>query len=336
MNTATELIHRHPGNPVLAAADVPYDSTLVFNAGVAKFRGQYVMVVRNDYGPKNKQEYQSGERWRTNIGLAWSDDGVDWTVAPEPCFEMNSDEMRRAYDPRLTVIDDRCYMCFAVDTMHGIRGGVAVTDDFEHFDVLSMSAPDNRNMVLFPEKVNGKFCRLERPFPIYGRGAPERFDIWFADSPDARYWGNQQLVLGAEQLPWCNNKIGPAAPPIRTDRGWLALIHVVDKDENRPLDSWETRDWTKRYTVGAMLLDLDEPWRATGLSPEPIMLPTERYETHGFRGGVIFPGGLIDEGDGTVRIYYGAADTVECLATARIADLLDACDTFSAHRTLNR
>ena len=187
-----------------------------------------------------------------------------------------------------------------------------------------MSAPDNRNMVIFPERIDGKIARLERPFPIYGRGAPEAFDTWYADSPDGRYWGNQQLVLGSESVPFANNKIGPGAPPVRTERGWLTVIHAVYKDDNRDLGGWGANPWTKRYVAGLVLLDLDEPWRVIGMCEEPILEPEEvyTYEVEGYRGSVIFPGGLVAEDDGTVKIYYGAADTVECLATAHIDDLL--------------
>ncbi|MEX0775641.1 MAG: glycoside hydrolase family 130 protein [Phycisphaeraceae bacterium] len=318
------IIHRHPA-PVLTYKDVPYPATLIFNAGVTKFAGRYVMVFRNDYGQWGVPKFAG-----TNMGLATSDDGIHWNVAPKPIFDLKTSEYRRAYDPRLTPIDGRLYMCFAVDTHHGIRGGVAVTDDLEHFDILSMSAPDNRNMVLFPEKFGEKFARFERPFPIYGRGKSEAFDIWYADSPDAKYWGNQQLVLGSEQVAWCNNKIGPGAPPIRTKHGWLALIHVVDKDDNRVLKGWESRPWTKRYTIGAMLLDADEPWKVIGLSRRPVIEPETDYELDGFRGSVLFPGGLINEGDGTVKIYYGAADTVEAMATAKIDDLVALCEPLPA------
>jgi beta-1,4-mannooligosaccharide/beta-1,4-mannosyl-N-acetylglucosamine phosphorylase len=226
----------------------------------------------------------------------------------------------------LTVIEDRCYMCFALDTRHGICGGVAVTDDFEHFEILSVSAPDNRNMVLFPERSDGMFMRLERPFPIYGRGAPEAFDIWFSRSPDCRYWGDTQLVLGSEQVPFCNSKIGPAAPPVRTEAGWLTVFHAVDKDEQRELPSWHG-GWIKRYTAGVMLLDLENPAQVVGLSPEPLIVPDPQYdyEWHGFRGGVVFPCGLIVEDDGEAKIYYGAADTVVALATARVDDLIALC-----------
>jgi beta-1,4-mannooligosaccharide/beta-1,4-mannosyl-N-acetylglucosamine phosphorylase len=319
------VVTRHPDNPVLAAGDVPYHATLVFNAGITRFRGRYVMIFRNDYGDAERKELHD-----TNLGAAFSDDGVHWEVRPGPCFAVRTDEIQRVYDPRLTVLDGRCYLCFAVDTRHGIRGGIAVTDDFEQFDILSLSAPDNRNMVLFPEKIGGKFARLERPFPIYGRGASEAFDTWFSDSPDLRYWGNTRLVLGSEQVPWANSKCGPGAPPVKTDRGWLALFHAVDKADDA-FASWHP-GWTKRYTAGVMLLDLEEPWKVLGMSREPVLAPEAPYELDGFRGGVIFPGGMVLEDDGEVKMYYGAADTVEALATAHVDDLLALCEPLSARR----
>ena len=313
------VMKRHPGNPVVSACDVPYPAALVFNAGVAKHRGRYVMVFRNDYEDTPGSHHLVG----TNMGVAFSDDGVRWEVRPRPWIEWKEGEVRRAYDPRITVIEDRCYLCFAVDTDHGIRGGIAVTDDFEKWEVLNLTAPDNRNMVLFPEKVQGKFLRLERPFPVYGRDRDrkENFDIWFSDSPDCAYWGNTRLVLGSEEVPWINGKIGPGAPPVKTDKGWLTVFHAVDVDSSRDLPSWHA-GWRKTYTVGLALLDLEEPWRVTGLLREPLMVPEAPYEVEGYRGNVLFPGGLILEPDGEVKLYYGAADTVVCLATCRIDDLL--------------
>ena len=243
--TSSSVVTRHPSNPLLTAADIPYDATLIFNAGVTKYEGRYVMAFRNDVMPQPGEHRGPHE---TTIGLAFSDDGINWQAEPKPWIKLESDEIRRAYDPRLTVVDGRCYLCFAVDTQHGIRGGIAVTDDLDDYEILSMSPPDNRNMVLFPKLVDGKFARLERPFPIYGRGAPEAFDMWFSDSPDCRYWGNEQLVLGSEQVPWCNCKIGPGAPPVRTDAGWLTLFHAVNKDESTELPAWHA-NWHKTYTA---------------------------------------------------------------------------------------
>ena len=242
-------------------------------------------------------------------------------------FEPADEEIVRAYDPRLTVLEGRCFMSFAADTRHGIRGGIAVTDDFDTWEVLSLTVPDNRNMVLLPETIAGMYVRLERPMPIYGRG-PENFDIWCSDSPDLRYWGDSRLVLGSERVSWCNNKIGPGAPPVKTPRGWLAVIHAVDKDDARTGWGW-SGNWPKRYSAGLILLDLDEPWRVIGMARQPLLVPEAPYDyetTGGYRDYVIFPGGMILEDDGEVKIYYGAADTVECLATADVGDLLNLCE----------
>jgi beta-1,4-mannooligosaccharide/beta-1,4-mannosyl-N-acetylglucosamine phosphorylase len=319
---SSSVITRHPSNPILTAEQVPYSPALVFNAGVTKYEGRYVMVFRNDYGDPVKRTLEPSHT--TNLGLAFSKDGVHWDVQPAPCFGLKDEEIIRTYDPRLTVIDGRCYMCFAVDTKHGLRGGIAVTEDFENFEVLHLTLPDNRNMVLFPERIGGRYVRLERPFPVYSRGGIDRFDMWVSDSPDLQYWGNSDLLLGVEHVPYANDKIGPAAPPIRTSKGWLTTLHAVDIDPNRGKNGWEDA-WRKRYSAGLMLLDLDNPKKVIGLYREPLIAPEAPYETDGFRNDVIFPGGMILEADGEVKIYYGAADTVECLATAHVDDLVKLC-----------
>jgi len=317
---SSPVITRHPENPVLSHKDVPYHATLIFNAGITKYQGKYVMVFRNDYGAWGAPRFEG-----TNNGLAFSDDGIHWEVQPKPCFEFRSEEISRGYDPRLIVIDGRCYMCFAVDTRHGVRGGIAVTEDFEKFDILSLSVPDNRNMVLFPDRLGGMYVRLERPFPVYGRGGGEKFDVWLSDSPDLKYWGNSDLVLGGEHVPFANAKIGPGAPPVKTEKGWLTTFHAVDIDPNRGKNGWEAA-WKKRYCIGLMLLDLEDPRKVVGMYKEPLMAPEAPYETDGgFRNDVLFPGGMILENSGEVKIYYGAADTVECLATAHVDDLLNLC-----------
>ncbi|MAS36850.1 MAG: glycosidase [Anaerolineaceae bacterium] len=316
---SSPVIQRHPANPILTAQDIPYNAALIFNAGVTKYQGRYVMVFRNDYGSLEKQAL-----WGTNLGLAFSDDGVQWGVQPQPIFDIDWPirDVQRAYDPRLTVIEGRVAMCFALDTFHGVRVGIALTDDFEHWDIMTVSAPDNRNAVLFPEKVGGQYVRLERPFPVYSRGGIERFDIWISDSPDLRYWGNNQLLLAVEDVMFANTKLGPGAPPIKTPKGWLTTFHAVDTDPARGKHGWEDT-WKKRYTAGLMLLDLENPANVIGRYEEPLLAPEAAYEVDGgFRNNVIFPGGMILEDSGEVKIYYGAADTVECLATAHVDDLL--------------
>jgi len=325
------LIVRHPSNPILGPSDIPYPASLIFNAGIAKYKGRYVMVFRNDYGsteqewlPFKKREVPRPPALRTCLGLAFSDDGVKWEVQPGPCWAVHTDEISRVYDPRITVIDGVAHICFAMDTRHGVRGGVARTEDFSKFDILSLSTPDNRNMVLFPEKIGGRYFRLERPFPVYSRGR-DQFDVWSGWSPDLRYWGDHELVLAVENVPFANDKLGPAAPPVKTPKGWLTTFHAVWRDPEVNLGGWEPA-WHKKYYGGIMLLDLENPAKVIGMSREPLLAPEAAYEKAGFRNDVIFPGGMVLEDSGEVKIYYGAADTVEALATAHVDDLLAMCE----------
>jgi beta-1,4-mannooligosaccharide/beta-1,4-mannosyl-N-acetylglucosamine phosphorylase len=171
--------------------------------------------------------------------------------------------------------------------------------------------------------------RLERPFPVYSRGGEDRFDTWMSYSYDMKYWGDTKLLFAVEDVPFANDKIGPGAPPVKTEHGWLTLFHSVDIDRTRGKNGWEDR-WQKRYCAGIMLLDLEDPSKIIGMSMEPLIAPETEYETEGgFRTNVIFPGGMILEDDGEVKIYYGASDTVECMATARVEDLIALCKPLS-------
>ncbi len=319
--TSSKAIRRFSGNPILKASDVPYRTDLVLNAGVTKFQGKYVMVFRNDI---RVDEFTVSEG--VNLGLANSDDGLHWAVEPKPCFDIHDEEILNSYDPRLTVIDGRCYMAFAMDTRHGVRGAIAVTDDFHKYTMITICEPENRNFALFPQKFDGKYVRFDRPFPIYGRpGYPERFDMWISDSPDLVYWGNSELLLGVEHVPFSNQKVGAGPPPVRTPKGWLTVFHASDFDESRQRRGYE-KTWKKRYCAGIMLLDLNDPRKVVGMSKTPLIAPEAPYETtDGYRNYVIFPTGMILENSGEVRIYYGAADTYMCLATADVGDLIGLC-----------
>ncbi|HEY4417478.1 MAG TPA: glycoside hydrolase family 130 protein [Verrucomicrobiae bacterium] len=330
---------RHAGNPVLSATNVPYPSALTFNAGVVRHAGRYLMVFRNDYGHDGRGGFQG-----TNIGLAVSRDGLAWEVEPNPI--LGEDEIRhqlkkamghhyhaafikRIYDPRLTVVDGKILMCFAIDTAHGICGGVASTEDLKTFTWLSVSAPDNRNLVLFPRRIHGRYFRYERPLPVYMREHPESFPIWCAESDDLVFWGRNRPVLGPDEVAYANSKIGPAAPPVETAKGWLVTIHAVHRDPASRLRGWEPKGWYKTYYAGLMLTDLDDPSKVIGLMRRPLLAPETEYELEGFRGSVIFPCGMILEDSGEVKIYYGAADTCVALATAHVDDLLAACEPIS-------
>ena len=322
--TTASCITRYP-EPVLSYKDVPYKSALTFNAGVLKKDGKYIMIFRNDVGDYNAQRLFPDENGNiTNLGLAFSDDGIHWNVEPEPCFNLHNDAIIRAYHPRLPWLDNESCICFAVDTRHGVCGGMAVSKDLKTFDIKSISVPDNRNMVLFPEKINGNYVRLERPMPVYSRGG-HVFDIWLSESPDLVYWGKSRLVMGTEDVPFCNDKIGPGAPPIKTDKGWLIIFHAVDVDPERGKNGWEPA-WKKRYVIGIALLDLKDPSKVIGMSKRPLIVPEGFYEReYGFRANALFPCGMLLEDDKTVRIYYSAGDAIVRLATAKLDDLLALC-----------
>lgn len=160
--SSSPIVRRYPGNPILSADDVPYESRLAYNPGVVKYQGRYVMVFRNDYG------FSENEVKAPNfqLGLAYSDDGVHWQVQPKPILEPDDPEVLGNYDPRLTLLEGRVMITYAQYTRHGFRATIAATTDFERFEILDRSVPDNRDNVLFPEKVGGRYLRLERPFPF--------------------------------------------------------------------------------------------------------------------------------------------------------------------------
>lgn len=301
-NDLSAVIQRHPANPLLTAKDVSYPCSLLFNAGVTKFQGRYVMVFRNDYGAENGADFlarQAADQPHfdgTNLGIAFSQDGVAWSVEPRPCIDLEKarqlvtplipgkdpeKNLKRFYDPRLTVIDGRVYMCFAIDTEYGLRGGIAVTDDFEKWKVLSASVPDNRNMALFPEKVGGRYVRFERPINTnggYSFGGDQAM-MWMSFSPDMKYWGDSRHLLRTQDIPFCNDKMGPGAPPIKTRAGWLTTFHAVWRDNSRGKNGWEAQ-WPKIYRAGLMLLDIDDPSRIIGFCADPLLEPEEIGRAH--------------------------------------------------------
>lgn len=278
------------------------------------------MLFRNDYGSFEEKKL-NGE---TNVGLAFSDDGLHWEVQPEPVWKAAGDEWHIFYDPRLQIVEGQPIVTIAIETGHGTRGGIATTNDFRTFEMQHATLPDNRDLVLFPEKVRGDYVRLDRPFLAFGPMAQQGYSIWMSRSPDLRYWGEHSLVLGIDQVPYANDRIGAGAPPVRTEKGWLVLIHTVQDVEGREKDGWEDK-WNHEYSAAALLLDLEDPSKVIGLSQEPIFRASTEYETAGgYRNHVVFPTSLLVDGD-EARIYYSASDSWMCTATASLSELVAAC-----------
>ncbi len=215
------------------------------------------------------------------------------------------------YDPRLTEIDGTFYLLHAAHSSHTCRLSLLSTQDFETYVWLGhISEPDNRNGVLFPEKIQGSYARLDRP-----NTAEKMGDIWISYSPDLVHWGRSRCVMRNSQVRWAWSKIGPGAPPIKTKEGWLNIFHGVRTQCAQHYV----------YQLGVSLLDLNDPSKVIAQAKGAILEPEEMYELVGQTPSVVFTSGAIVEDDGEVKVYYGGADTVQCVATTTIDELLHAC-----------
>ena len=316
--TAPPIIRRYAGNPILTKNDIPYPADFAFNAGVAKFNGKYYIAPRVDFFGEN---YPPSEWIGTAFGT--SDDGISFTIDSEPChFWYQGEELLWCNDTRLTVLDGELYASFCFNSSHSERPGIARwrgkgTD----FDCICLGLPQQRNMILCPFKTkDGLYMRLERPANQY----KEPFHIWYSLSPDLRYWGDSELLLGVEDVPYANKKIGGGAPPIKTRYGYLLIFHAVDSDPARKVQL-KYLSWDMRYAAGAALFAPDDPTRLIGITKNPLMLAEAPYETTNddlYVENCIFPCGATLEEDDTVRIYYGAGDWCTCLAETTLDEII--------------
>ncbi|HZK06666.1 MAG TPA: glycoside hydrolase family 130 protein [Bacteroidales bacterium] len=299
------LIKRYPNNPILTKDDIPYPVATVHNAGMAKHNDEYIMLFRSH-----------NLNGRSIIGKAVSSDGFNFKVDSEPFLTPATEGVFKTYeaygveDPRIVFIDGEYLITYSAYSQHGVRIGLAKTKDFQSVERFSMiTEADFRNVVIFPEKFNGLYARLDRPHSDISPWA-----IWISFSPDLRYWGDSELIMKPVQYHWDEMKIGPGATPIKTPRGWLNIYHGV-----YPTMSGSV------YRLGVALHDLNNPAKIIAVGDEWILQPEETYEITGYVPNVVFSCGAIPEPDGTVKIYWGAADTVMCVGTANIEELVDHC-----------
>jgi len=298
------VLKRYEGNPIIRPEDVPGGCNSIFNSAVVRFGNGYAGIFRVE-----RRDLRS----RLHVGA--SADGIHWDIGETPIRFEGDDEdpvsMSHVYDPRITQIDDTYYITYANQTDHGSVIGLGTTRDFQTFRQFGcLSVPHNRNAALFPEKIGGQYARLERPF-----AAPREIPsgMWYAESPDLIHWGRFRHVLGPEEG-WGDLKVGAGAPPIRTDEGWLIIYHGARRTAQGLV-----------YCAGAAMLDLEQPWKVVARPKEYLLAPTEAYERVGDVANVVFPSAAVVEPDGEVKVYYGAADTVIALATARLEDLIAFC-----------
>jgi predicted GH43/DUF377 family glycosyl hydrolase len=234
------------------------------------------------------------------------------TPSKEPRF--SEYEEYGVEDPRITPLEGAYYVTYSAYSRHGVRTGLARTSDFESVERIAfITEPDYRNTVLFPERINGGYARLDRP---HSELSP--WSIWLSFSPDLRHWGDSRVLIKPAAYHWDQAKIGPGAPPIKTDKGWLNIYHGV----------FPTMDGHV-YRLGVALHKLDDPAEVLGVSDRWILQPEDPWERVGYVHNVVFTCGAVPEDDGTLKLYWGAADTVMCAGTAVIEELVGICLTNS-------
>ena len=326
-------IEKYAGNPILRPNDKnQWENLCVLNPG----------VVYDDKAKKFVMLYRAGgndwEHW-IRLGLAVSDDGFHFErCSDEPAMDGIHDTCEASIeDPRIVKIDEHYYITYAATAFYPgrywnvdewrkvqtersfqpasaptiVRRGhsvsyLAYTDDFRQFKRLGRitdSRYDDRDVLLFPEKVNGKFVKISRP---------KRDDlapsVWISFSDDLLEWGTPTKLFSGEQE-WEADRIGAGCPPIRTKDGWLLIYHGVSGKDHY-------------YRVGMVLLDLDDPTKILARTKDHVMEPEFDYEVNGLWAGCVFPTGAVEK-DGLLYIYYGCADRYVSAATVPLADVLE-------------
>lgn len=303
-----ELFRRHPGNPILTAEDWPYPVNAVFNPAAAVVDGETILLAR--------AEALTG---LSHLTVARSHDGVEnWSVAAEPLLAPDDGiecEQWGFEDPRavwLEELDRWAITC----TSYGPAGPavyLAMTRDFRSVERRGVvKQPEDKNAALLPERIDGKWILFHRPTTSFGGTHAE---IQLSRSTDLYSWSTPEQVLQPRLGAWWDSlRIGIGPPPLKTEHGWLVIYHGVKETVAGAI-----------YRLGLALVDLHEPTRVLHRLPDWVFGPLAPYERAGDVPNAVFPCGLVHMREtGELRLYYGAADSSICLATASLEDLLDA------------
>lgn len=341
-----DLVSRFPQNPILKPTDViPSREDLkiecLLNPGVFRFQGKIWLLLRVAERPEQKpgktsfpimeggkiviREFDNSDpkldlsdprvisydgddllTTMSHLRLVSSEDGIHFREEPSypPLVGLSDHETYGIEDCRVSQIGDEYFLTYSVASANGVAVGMRSTRDWKTFKHhgLIMHA-HNKDCAIFDEKIGGKFYALHRPSsPEIGGNY-----IWIAESPDLDHWGNHRCIARTRPGLWDSARIGAGAAPIRTSEGWLEIYHGATKEN--------------RYCLGALLLDIQEPWKVLARSEKPIMEPLADYEQTGFFGNVVFTNGHLVEGD-QITMYYGASDSVICGASLSISQIL--------------
>jgi len=275
-----------------------------------KFELQLISFDKNDSScdfsdsrliKKNDEMYLTS---MSHIRIAKSKDGINFDIDETPfIFPQTQYEEFGVEDPRVTFIDGEYYINYSAVSSKGIATNLVKTKDFKNVEQEGIIFPvENRDVCIYPEKINGKYYALHRPVPSM-IGNPE---MWIASSEDLIHWGRHEFLMGTKKEGWESGRIGGGAVPFKTEKGWIEIYHGADKNN--------------RYCLGALLLDLDDPTKIIARSEKPILEPEAKYEVEGFFGNVVFSCGVLCENE-CVKIYYGASDEVIALAEISIEEI---------------
>ncbi len=312
---ATKILTRYEANPIIKPEDYPGVAQF-YNPSPVMYGEETILLVSvTEYASKARNTGRCGDiHGQTRI--ARSRDGIHFTVEEENFIKIPEDfcyseRFNHYIDNRVTKIEDTYYIVTPAMIM-GFTSPCAMlgkTMDFKAYEFIDIiGGPITRGTSLFPEKINGSYYKLDRP------GAGRNLaDIWISASPDLLHWGEFKPVQSADYSMWNWKKIGPT-PPVKTPEGWLVIVHGV------------TETLARRYSLGAILLDLEEPWKVIGKTMSPLLSPEKEYELFGNAPNCVFACGVIDDVEkDELRLYYGAADERICLATGSLSEIVDAC-----------
>jgi predicted GH43/DUF377 family glycosyl hydrolase len=343
-------IERAIENPVIGVKDVKpsapgLEVMCAFNAGATLHEGETLLLVRVAERPVPREGYVStaymdpqrpghlcevhvkrddpeldatdprcftyrGVFYLTSVShlrLARSRDGRHFTVDEQPALApAEACENYGCEDPRITKLGEWYYINYSSIALTGVSTSLARTRDFRSYERLGiMFAPDNKDIALFGEQVGGAYACFHRPSTKH-IGPPA---MWLAFSDNLLDWGRHRYIMGPRPGAWDSERVGCGAAPVRTERGWLEFYHGANQNT--------------RYCVGAVLLDLEQPWKVLARSAEPLLEPQASYETQGLLSNVVFHNGLVERPGRRVDLYYGAADTTTCVASVKIGDVLE-------------
>lgn len=291
------------GVPILLQKDNTYELNIKY---YDKIKDSEVFDFSDSRSLRNKETHRiSNLTSLSHFRIARSKDGVHFEVDEKPfIFPEGKYECWGIEDPRVSQIDECYYINYTAVSELGAATSLIKTKDFKTYERLGVIyAPENKDVTIFPEKINGLYYAYHRPVPK-AIGDP---NIWVSSSKDLLKWGgHEHLISVSKDDTWENGRIGGGAPSIKTDRGWIHIYHAADKND--------------QYCLGAFITTIDNPAKIIGRASEPILVPRESYEVEGFFGNVVFTCGTLLE-DGVLKIYYGASDEVIGVAEITIEEL---------------